>query len=40
MATTTNIVKGIAISFKHGSWLVSDAQFVNPGKDQHSQEQN
>ena len=32
MATTTNIVKGIAISFKHGSWLVADAQFVNPGK--------
>ncbi len=32
MATTTNIVKGLAISFKHGSWIITDAQFVNPGK--------
>jgi len=32
MATTTNIVKGLAINFKHGTWLVVDAQFVNPGK--------
>ena len=32
MASTTNIVKGIAINFKHGSWLISEAQFVNPGK--------
>lgn len=32
MATTTNITKGIAIAFKFGSWLVTDAQFVNPGK--------
>lgn len=32
MATTTNIVKGIAIHWKHGSWLVAEAQFVNPGK--------
>ncbi len=32
MASTTNIVKGIAINFKHGNWLVIDAQFVNPGK--------
>lgn len=32
MPTTTNIVKGIAINYKHGSWLVADAQFVNPGK--------
>jgi len=32
MATTTSIVKGLAISWKHGSWLVAEAQFVNPGK--------
>ena len=32
MTTTTNIVKGIAIAYKHGSWVVVDAQFVNPGK--------
>jgi len=32
MTTTTNIVKGIAINWKHGSWLLVDAQFVNPGK--------
>lgn len=32
MATTTSIVKGIAIDFKHSTWLVAEAQFVNPGK--------
>lgn len=32
MPTTTNIVKGIAINFKHGTWLIIEAQFVNPGK--------
>jgi len=32
MTSTTNIVKGIAINFKHGSWLISEAQFVSPGK--------
>lgn len=32
MTSTTNIVKGIAINFKHGNWLIVEAQFVNPGK--------
>ena len=32
MTSTTNIVKGIAIDFKHGTWLIAEAQFVNPGK--------
>jgi len=32
MATTTNIVKGIAIKFKNQDWLVTESQFVNPGK--------
>lgn len=32
MTTTTHIVKGIAINFKHGNWLISEAQFVSPGK--------
>lgn len=32
MSSTTHIVKGIAIHFKHGNWLVTDAQFVSPGK--------
>ena len=32
MASTTTITKGIAIQWKHGHWLVTEAQFVNPGK--------
>jgi len=32
METTTNIIKGITIAWKHGNWLLVDAQFVNPGK--------
>ncbi len=32
MASTTNIVKGLTLSWKHGNWLIVDAQFVNPGK--------
>lgn len=32
MSTTTSIVKNLAISWKHGNWLIIDAQFVNPGK--------
>lgn len=32
MSSTTNIVKGLAIDFKHGTWLLVDAQFVSPGK--------
>lgn len=32
MPTTTDIRKGIAIIHKDQSWLVADAQFVNPGK--------
>lgn len=32
MPTTTNIIKGIAIIHKNQSWLVVEAQFVNPGK--------
>lgn len=32
MPTTTDIKKGLAIDWKHGHWLITDAQFVNPGK--------
>lgn len=32
MAMTTDIKKGLAINFKNGTWLVVEAQFVNPGK--------
>ncbi|MDP2643104.1 MAG: elongation factor P [Candidatus Peregrinibacteria bacterium] len=32
MAMTTDIKKGLAINFKNGTWLVIEAQFVNPGK--------
>jgi len=32
MATTSEIKKGIVIKFKDGLWLVTEFQFVNPGK--------
>lgn len=32
MPSTTNITKGLTISWKHGNWLIIEAQFVNPGK--------
>jgi len=32
MPSTTNIVQGIVIDYKGNPWLVSSAQFVNPGK--------
>lgn len=32
MPSTTHIVKGLAINFKHGTWLLVEAQFVSPGK--------
>lgn len=32
MTSTTNIVQGIAIFFKHHNWLIVEAQFVSPGK--------
>lgn len=32
MASTTAIVKGLVILYKHSPWLVAEAQFVNPGK--------
>ncbi len=32
METTTTIRKGQAINFKFGAWLITEAQFVNPGK--------
>ena len=32
MTSTQDIKQGIAINFKNGAWLVSEAQFVNPGK--------
>ena len=34
MATTTNIIKGIAISYKNQPWIVIGTQFTNPGKGQ------
>jgi elongation factor P len=30
--TTTNIVKGLTLNWKHGQWHITEAQFVNPGK--------
>ncbi|PKL36284.1 elongation factor P [Candidatus Peregrinibacteria bacterium HGW-Peregrinibacteria-1] len=32
MATTTNITQGLAVKYKNQDWIVSFAQFVNPGK--------
>ncbi len=32
MPGTTNIVHGIAIEFKNQPWLITETQFVNPGK--------
>ncbi len=32
MTATTHIVQGIAIFFNHNNWLVTEAQFVSPGK--------
>ncbi len=32
MPSTTDIKKGLVIDFKHGAWLITVAQFVNPGK--------
>lgn len=32
MAVTTTISKGLAIKFKDQPWVVTDSQFVNPGK--------
>ena len=32
MASTTHITAGIAINFKHSVWLITEAQFVSPGK--------
>ena len=32
MASTTNIVQGLAILYKNQPWLIISAQFVNPGK--------
>lgn len=31
-SSTTDIKKGLAISWKHGTWTITEAQFVNPGK--------
>ena len=30
--TTTSIVKGLTLNWKHGQWNITEAQFVNPGK--------
>jgi elongation factor P len=32
MTSTTHIVKGMTIDFKHGMWLIVEGQFVSPGK--------
>lgn len=32
MASTTNIVQGLAIDYKGNAWIIISSQFVNPGK--------